>query len=134
MMEQKLIGYCGVDSGQILLTDPCYVKDFVDNEEFEPTKSMTTTGETHPYSYNGACGASLSEHGGGQLMFAMGHAGAGVCVSSGWGDGLYPVFADYSEDGRIASVTIQFISTDEDEWDDDSEDESYEDDENEDEE
>jgi hypothetical protein len=118
-MERKLIGYCGVDSGQILLTDPCYVSDFLSDEEFAPSE-----GETHPYSYNGACGASLSEQGGGQLLYKHGGTGAGVCVSSGWGDGLYPVFVEYAEDGRVSSVTVQFISDDEDEFEDDSEDEN----------
>ena len=25
-MELKTLGYCGVDSGQLFITDPCYVK------------------------------------------------------------------------------------------------------------
>jgi hypothetical protein len=38
----------------------------------------------------------------------MGHAGAGVAVSSGYGDGVYPVFAHYNKDGRVARVEIIF--------------------------
>jgi len=37
---------------------------------------------------------------------------------------LYPVFVEYAEDGRVSSVTVQFISDDEDEFEDDSEDEN----------
>ena len=31
-MKEKYLGRCGVDSGQLLLTDPCYLKDFKNNE------------------------------------------------------------------------------------------------------
>jgi hypothetical protein len=105
-MSRKLLGYCAVDSGQILLTDPCYVHDFIDGEEYNPTPE----GEDYPYSYNGACGATLHKGQGGQLHFKLGHAGAGVCVASGWGDGMYPVVAEYNSEGRVQSVTITFIT------------------------
>ena len=26
MLETKVLGHCGVDSGQIFITDPCYLK------------------------------------------------------------------------------------------------------------
>ena len=99
---RTLVGHCGVDSGQIMLVDPCYVHDFKDGEEFKP-------GE-YPYdfSYNGACGATLSE----KQMGELGNSTACV-VTSGWGDGLYPVYVTYSEDGRVASATIVFIDEDE---------------------
>jgi hypothetical protein len=35
MEEQKLIGYVGVDSGQILLCDPCYIDGEWVKEDFE---------------------------------------------------------------------------------------------------
>lgn len=113
--ERTLVGFCAVDSGQIMLVDPCYVKDFKDGEEFEPTKGR------HPFSYNGACGATLSEKMCGEL------AGGTACVvSSGYGDGSYPVYVTYSPDGRIASATIQFISeTELRAWDPDYEGEEY---------
>lgn len=31
-MARKLIGHIGVDSGQIMIVDPCYLKDWKDNE------------------------------------------------------------------------------------------------------
>jgi hypothetical protein len=31
-MKEKYLGKCGVDSGQLLLTDPCYLKYFKNNE------------------------------------------------------------------------------------------------------
>lgn len=106
----KLVGYCAVDSGQILLTDPAYVGSFLDGEEFQPTVGKSL----HPYSYNGACGATLGEEQAGQLCFALGQPGAGVAVASGYGDGMYPVYAEYNSEGRIARVTIEFVSDEDD--------------------
>ena len=31
-MKKTKIGSVGVDSGQLMISDPCYVKDFIDNE------------------------------------------------------------------------------------------------------
>ena len=38
----------------------------------------------------------------------MGHAGLGVSVSSGYGDGVYDVFVK-RKDNRIAEVKVVFI-------------------------
>ena len=50
-MQKKLLGHVGVDSGQLMVTDPCYVTQFVNNE--------FTTGDHEDidtsYSYNGSC-------------------------------------------------------------------------------
>ena len=109
MTTRKLIGYCGVDSGQIMLSDPCYVKDFIDDEDFEPT-----TGDIHPFSYNGACGATLNNGDklGGQLTNGY-DAPVDVVVTSGYGDGVYPVYAEYNGEGRLISATIMFDDDDE---------------------
>lgn len=117
MNERKLIGYCGVDSGQIMLTDPCYVKDFVDDDAFSVVGDLNAAcrlpaRDSYPYSYGGACGASCNLDRGGQLAYKKGHDGAGVVVSSGFGDGFYPVYAEYEDTGfmgvRVKSVTIEF--------------------------
>jgi len=106
-----LIGYCGVDSGQIMFSDPSYVHMFSDSDEFNPESE----GRDYSYSYNGACGATLTDKRAGQLRFPLGHAGAGVVVSSGYGDGFYPVYAEYNEEGRIMSASIVFIPDEDDE-------------------
>lgn len=143
--KKELLGYCGVDSGQILLTDPCYLYQF-NNNEFDDTsqfmdvktkkiishpkdffnfendkilgydKNMNTLIEEgifkelgkddldSSYSYNGACHQTCyQKNQGGELG-----NGLGVAVSSGCGDGTYPVYANYDEDGRVSSVTIKF--------------------------
>lgn len=92
--EWKKIGVVGVDSGCILLSDPCYrdQKDIQDwLEVLEKTDFPTKV----------------------QLNYDMGHEGAGVIVSSGLGDGCYDVEVLEGEvDGwgkRILGVRIMFI-------------------------
>ena len=147
-VEVVYLGAVGVDSGQLLITDPCYIdKEWLD-EPFETggTYKDTETGtvvrrgqdfanfgdpleaygkspkeliesgrllrvpspstpETFNYSYNGACQATLSSEGFGELVYAAGDAGAGVVFQSGWGDGFYPVYGE-KHDGRIMRVYI----------------------------
>lgn len=109
----ELIGFVAVDSGQLMICDPGYIKD--DSKwfgDFNP--SNPDENGFYPFNYNGACGATLSEDRAGQLAFDMGHSGAGVAFSSGYGDGFYPVFATYIEDEdwgrRIAKIEIVMIS------------------------
>ncbi len=156
------IGTIGVDSGQALLCDPCYIESewqdtpFRDirryqdkatgriyqldlmgddqdtlpdtNETFGNYQEQLPTGKTpnqhladgdwekledpdaNPlgeFSYGGCCASTLSS-GSGQLNYQMGHAGAGVVFNTGYGDGLYPVYARHGEDGRIARVEVAF--------------------------
>ena len=90
MPKGELIGHCGVDSGQILLIDPCYVY----KDDF--TGGDTPTGGD----YDECCRITLSE-GAGQTQL-------GVVTSSGYGDGTYPVYAQKDGNGRIKQVTITF--------------------------
>lgn len=107
-INEVLIGHCAVDSGQIMLVDPCYVTDnaFVgmDTEPF-----AADLPKPYPFSYNGACSASCSEESAGQIG-----RGTAVVASSGYGDGRYPVYATYVDAGefgtRVASVRIEFIA------------------------
>lgn len=104
-----LIGSVAVDSGQLMLCDPCYIGgEGWDDATFAP--SSPNEAGTYPHSYNGACGATLSDKGYGQLAFSAGHAGAGVAFSSGLGDGFYPVYATIIDDPvwgrRIARVEV----------------------------
>jgi hypothetical protein len=77
-MKTKLAGYCGVDSGQIMVIDPCYA--FKDNYT---GNDSTVTGGNYD-------------------------ANIGVVTSSGYGDGCYPVFVDVNEDGRVVELRIAF--------------------------
>ena len=93
---RKMIGKCGVDSGQIMITDPCYVID----------------GEFTEKHYQQVCEITLADGHAGSLPYDLGHEGKAVVSSSGIGDGLYPVYATYEEvDGwgeRIMKLEIDF--------------------------
>jgi len=155
MKKPKQIGVVGVDSGQLVICDPCYIDSEWDhNDEYDRDqvfdvsymgkKSVFDMGEalknginfntllkqyenltmnelvkegfakerpvkeTKTFGYNGCCKATISKNRGGQLNYKMGHAGAGVAVSSGYGDGVYPVIAHYNDEGRVAKVEIIF--------------------------
>lgn len=48
-----------------------------------------------------------------QFNYDMGHAGLGVCMGSGYGDGSYPVYVKRNKEGRITEAKIVFISEEE---------------------
>ena len=101
------IGYFGVDSGQVLITDPCYVKAFIgdDKEDFDENKirEMQESGK-YEYSYNGACARTLGKGNAGEI----GLGEDGVVAETGYGDGSYSVYANY-KNGRIKELKIKFF-------------------------
>lgn len=138
------IGNVGVDSGQLLICDPCYIdsewKDeelsmkeiliFPDGKEVECTRAdkiwfkniddinkgkikvKSSIKTKSNFSYAACCERTLSEKGFGQLNYKLGHPGVGVVSTSGWGDGVYPVFAavrDYKEKGgkRVIKLIVE---------------------------
>jgi hypothetical protein len=109
------IGSVGVDSGQLMVVDPCYIKsDFeVDYDEQEIAKIQAGSPAEVPLNYNGACAVTLADSSAGSMMH-----GLAVAFSSGYGDGVYPVYATYNDDGRIVKVEIEMGFDDEDEEDD----------------
>lgn len=96
-----LIGEFSVDSGQAIIGDPCYLDDWKlwnsDEDNFED--HVNSVGQ---YGYLGACNATLGK-GFGQLGGA-----SAVAFSTGYGDGLYPVYANITDDGRVGMVVIDF--------------------------
>ncbi len=150
-MKTVQIGVVGVDSGQLVLCDPCYIDSEWEKEDFQDIKKYKhkTTGEIlqyrvdfdnyespiakhggqtmnqlnstgewdqvecddteHNFSYNACCKATLSKEGHGQLKYKMGHNGVGVAFSTTYGDGIYPVFANYNSHGELVSVSVQFM-------------------------
>jgi hypothetical protein len=111
-LTTKLIGYVGVDSGQLMITDPCYLTSFksdhpdsvIDLDEARLHPPI----ENLPYSYGGACAGSCSSD-----QAAVLNDGDGIVFRTGFGDGLYPVIAEYEDTGfsgiRVKSVTIHFF-------------------------
>lgn len=105
-IEVVYIGEVGVDSGQLMVTDPCYIDQEWKREQFLIQRDQEHTDDTvYNYSYNGACNATLNGGGHGRLAFELGHAGAGVAFHTAWGDGGYPVYAE-KHDGRIVRVYV----------------------------
>lgn len=101
-----LIGAFAVDSGQAMIGDPCYLDDW------EPWVSEIDNFEDHvikagEYGYLGACGVTLKE-GHGELG-----QGKAVVFTTGYGDGYYPVYAQFNDEGRISKIVIEFIGEDE---------------------
>lgn len=146
-VTEVLIGHVAVDSGQLMICDPCYIDSEWVNEDFEDVRVYRNeeSGETLTYgkdfikyddvlskygksmneilkeggwieterpeprngfSYNACAKATLSKKGHGELRFKMGHTGAGLAFGTAFGDGMYPVFAHYDEEGTIVSVTV----------------------------
>jgi len=90
----KEIGQVAVDSGQLMVVDPCYLGRWVDNEFDAPS---------HPEeSYASACEKTLSKEQAGELGNAF-----AVAFSSGFGDGVYPVIAHYKDYGTVEEPDVR---------------------------
>jgi len=120
-VDRRLIGYCSVDAGMILITDPCYVKHFdnslkdveidgfgykvrmVDLDKMDQEEEK----EKKSYSYAGCCVVVDGKDRGGQLYNGSG-VKMGVCASSGVGDGVYPVYAIYNSRNEVEAIIVDF--------------------------
>jgi hypothetical protein len=102
-MKKTLIGRFAVDSGQAMIGDPSYLENWKnwdkDVDEFED--HVNHVGE---YGYLGACNAT-STKGYGEL-----NQGSSVVFDTGWGNGVFSVYANIDDEGTIHSITINFIS------------------------
>lgn len=107
------IGNCAVDSGQLILVDPCYVlpsndKDEVKTGNYDDDKNYYTYQEL--FDLQEKDDFKKSHH---EVIFS-GIAGTGVRFNSGIGDGCYPVYAKIVEDldgwgERIVEVKIDLL-------------------------
>ncbi len=100
------VGVIGVDAGLCWIGDPCYCVTPDCTEH--PAKTwgdfcdiLAAEDERHPTTK--------------QWNYKRGHAGLGVSVQTGYGDGTYPVSVRRAPDGRIAEVKVVFISDESDE-------------------
>lgn len=103
MSDLIYAGSIAVDSGQAMVGDPCYLDEWKNWEEGTPFDHAAHAGE---YGYLGACGTTLKDNFG-----QLGNASA-VVFSTGYGDGLYPVYVQLNDDGRVSKVIIDFEEED----------------------
>jgi hypothetical protein len=99
----KQIGEIGVDAGLCWIGDPCYIL-----HKEQPPKAIGNDWEEfcdilHKDDQYPTCK---------QFDYDLGHAGLGVVVSTGYGDGTYPVYAEFNDEGRVARVWVEFIGQD----------------------
>ena len=93
-----LAGHFAVDSGQAMVGDPCYL----DNWDTNKNDDWNTDGKEGQYSYHGASATTIAN--------SYGELGNGTAVvfNTGYGDGLYPVYVQINDDGRVSKVVIDF--------------------------
>lgn len=97
-IDLEYVGSFNVDSGQAMVGDPCYLRDWDTNDNDE----WSLEGKAGEYSYHGASATTI-EAKAGELGF-----GSAVAFATGYGDGRYPVYVKYNSDGRVAMVVIDF--------------------------
>ena len=99
------VGEVGVDSGTIWIGDPCYI--------LHKGKNLPASLGDNWGDFCKIINSSIEQPLKKQFNCEYGHAGLGVCVSSGYGDGVYEVFAEVSDEGdwgiRIKKVWIEFF-------------------------
>lgn len=98
-MEWETVGTVGVDTATLLITDPAYLEHWGHDDA------------SGAYSLDGLR-AEMMGRNSASLRFPLGHDGAGVAVSTGYGDGIYPVQIARTEDGHVAAVRVVFIGED----------------------
>ena len=119
--KRILLGSIGVDSGQMMLCDPCYISSW-GGDEFDPDRhELMQKNNEYEFSYAGACATTLKRtpdgySQGGVLQNFIGANLAAVC-SSGFGDGVYEVWITVSDEGdwgqRVSKMEIIFIHEEE---------------------
>jgi len=99
----KYIGEIGVDAGLCWIGDPCYIL-----HKEQPPKAIGKSWDE----FCDILHEDLQYPTGKQFNYDLGHPGLGVLVSTGYGDGVYPVYAEFNDEGRIAKVWVEFIGQD----------------------
>ena len=99
------VGDISVDAGLCWVGDPCYIlhKEGEDKPK-DIGKSWYDTEHEDTF-----CGRMKSDNVK-QFYHDMGFSGLGVCVSTGYGDGVYPVEARFTDDDRVAEIRVKFIT------------------------
>jgi hypothetical protein len=97
-LDLEYAGSIAIDSGQAIVGDPCYLYDW-DTSANDSDMSEERIGE---YSYNGVSATTIKN------TFGTVGIHKAVAFSTGYGDGLYPVYVKLNEHGRVSMVVIDF--------------------------
>lgn len=93
------LGKVGVDSGQLLIVDPCYLNEHKQISSYDEFLKARGFPDKRNYAD--------------QLKYDLGHDGLGVVFNSGLGDGVYKVYGKLKDCGklgkRLAKVKIVLI-------------------------
>ncbi len=128
------VGTIGVDAGLCWVGDPCYIMHKEVKETSEATKyDSDKLPDELGKDWGDFCNILSKKEDelpkgmrhGVQYNYDMGHPGLGVVVSTGYGDGEYPVYIRRNSDGRVCEVRVIFID-DQNEFSDDEREEEYE--------
>jgi len=104
------VGSIGVDAGIVWLGDPCYILHR--NDPAEQDSAPADIG----VSWHDFCerinARGIYRTGVAAFSHDAGYSGMGLCVSTAYGDGEYPVYVKRNRFGRIAEVKIVFAGMD----------------------
>lgn len=104
--EWEKVGVIGVDAGLCWIGDPCYII----SDHCEEFDNRDWHGFLKLLNKNEEIAKDEGKKGTAQFNCALGHAGLGVCVGTGFGDGTYDVFVKREpSEGRIAEVKVVFV-------------------------
>ena len=115
MSDWECIGKIGVDAGLCWIGDPCY---FIQNDFFEEDTNKDDRSTVFKSwrkfldKLNELSGDRNKAPTIASFPYKLGHEGLGVCISTGYGDGTYPVFVRKNQEGRIAEVKVVFTTED----------------------
>lgn len=98
--EWKKVGEIGVDAGLCWIGDPCYL---IADEDHHPLSEKDIGPTWHAFCER--MGDAKTR----QFNYDAGHAGLGVCVQTGHGDGTYPVEAKIV-DGVVREIRVRFVT------------------------
>jgi len=96
---REQVGVVGVDSGQLVVMDPCYIRP--DDPNASPEDLEEHRGNVS------RIGNMVVEDTALQLNYERGHRGLAVGISGFGGDGCYPVFVEKDETGRVRRIVVE---------------------------
>ena len=110
--DWTLVGHFGVDAGLCWIGDPCYIMHTTTTKDGKevPAPLPATLGKDwgefcDKLNYDGPVMQSFN--------YELGHEGLGCLVSTGYGDGSYPVYALVLDEGdwgkRVAALFVDFF-------------------------